>query len=271
MFYFFDKMENMSLHSRYVIKNLLSSWPYGAVRMCSVLESQGLYRQLAYKYAKSGWLVHYGHGAYARLGDPVHWLGAVYGLQESGLAVHVGGRTALELQGASHFIRMAEKPLVHLYTQASQHLPSWVLKHEWQAQFILVKVKLSAEELGLVDYPFQGFSVKASCPERAMLELLPEVSDETSFEEASYLMEGLGSLRPALVQSLLESCQSIKAKRLFLFLARYHGHLWVKDLNPEKVYLGVGCRSVVKGGQFDAQHLITVPQTFSKLNIEDVP
>jgi len=33
------------------------------------------------------------------------------------------------------------------------------------------------------------------------------------------LLEGLMSLRPDLVQELLESCRSVKAKRLFLYFA----------------------------------------------------
>ena len=57
-----------------------------------------------------------------------------------------------------------------------------------------------------------------------MVELLARVSDEGSFEEARLIMEGLTRLRPELVQELLGSCRSVKAKRLFLFLADLCGH-----------------------------------------------
>lgn len=217
-------------------------------------------------------MVHYGYGAYARFGDPVDWLGCVYGLQETGLGVYVGGRTALELQGAGHFIPMAVESQVHLYTQTVIQLPSWVKKHNWNVKIKLFKIKLFREAtLGLLDYPHQGFSVKISSPERAIIELMHGVSDEQSFEEANYLMEGLGTLRPQLVQALLENCKSIKVKRVFLFLAKYNEHIWVKDLDYSKINLGSGCRSIVKNGKFDLEHLITVPKAFSKLKIEEIP
>lgn len=262
----------MGLHSDYNLKYLLSNWPYGSVRTFCALELQGFYRQLTHKYVKSGWLVHYGYGAYARFGDPVDWLGGIYGLQEGGLDIYLGGRTALELQGASHFLPMAKELEVHLYTQTVMQLPKWIVQHSWNAKLKLFKIKLFPKaSLGLIDYPWRGFSIKISSPERAVMELLNEVSDEESFTQANYFMEGLGTLRSQLVQELLENCNSIKVKRIFLFLANYNDHLWLKDIDYSKIPLGSGCRSVIKGGRFDKKHLITVPQSFVKLKIEDVP
>lgn len=40
------------------------------------------------------------------------------------------------------------------------------------------------------------------------------------------LMEGLNNLRPNQVQDLLEKCESVKVKRLFLYLAEKAGHEW---------------------------------------------
>ena len=52
-----------------------------------------------------------------------------------------------------------------------------------------------------------------------MLELLHLVPEKEPFDEAKLLMEGLTTLRPSVLQPLLENCNSVKAKRLFLSLA----------------------------------------------------
>jgi hypothetical protein len=73
-------------------------------------------------------------------------------------------------------------------------------------------------------------------------------------------MESLTTLRPGLVQSLLEQCRSVKVKRLFMFLAEHHNHAWVERLDLSKVDFGKGKRMIVKGGRFDAKYRITVPE-----------
>jgi hypothetical protein len=72
-------------------------------------------------------------------------------------------------------------------------------------------------------------------------------------------MEGLTSLRPSLLQTLLESCASIKVKRAFLYLAREAGHAWYERLDKTRIDLGKGKRMLVRGGRLDAEFMITVP------------
>ena len=75
------------------------------------------------------------------------------------------------------------------------------------------------------------------------------------------LMEGLSTLSPTRLQTLLGDCRSVKVKRLFFFFADRHKHAWLKRLDRSVIDLGSGKRMLVKGGRFDAQHLITVPET----------
>jgi len=103
-----------------------------------------------------------------------------------------------------------------------------------------------------------GWSIRLSAPELAMMEFLYLVPGRESFSEASLLMDGLATLRPGVVQSLLEQCRSVKVKRLFMFLAERHNHPWVKRLHLSKVDFGRGKRMIVKGGRFDAKYRITV-------------
>jgi hypothetical protein len=74
-------------------------------------------------------------------------------------------------------------------------------------------------------------------------------------------MEGLTTLRPRIVQSLLEKCASVKVKRLFMLLAENCKHAWVQKVDLSKVDFGKGKRALVKGGRFDSKYKITVPNT----------
>ena len=96
----------------------------------------------------------------------------------------------------------------------------------------------------------------------AVLSLVPQ---EQSFEEAKLLMEGLSTLRPQAVQELLEVCNSIKAKRLFLFLAEACNHEWIKKINFLTIDLGNGKRVIEKNGVLDSKYNITVPKVL-KIN-----
>jgi len=73
-------------------------------------------------------------------------------------------------------------------------------------------------------------------------------------------MEGLNNLRPDQVQTLLETCTSVKVKRLFMVLAEKAGHSWVSYLDLGKVDFGSGKRSVVNGGAYVEKYQITVPK-----------
>jgi Transcriptional regulator, AbiEi antitoxin, Type IV TA system len=109
--------------------------------------------------------------------------------------------------------------------------------------------------------------VQISTPERAILETLYLVPHGQSIakgasvaiEEAWLLMEGLVSLRPWLLQSLLMACNSIKVRRLFLYLTEQHQHSWFQRLDVDALDLGTGNRSITPGGHLDPKYLITVP------------
>ena len=99
-----------------------------------------------------------------------------------------------------------------------------------------------------------------SSPASAMLEVLFDVPEKISFEHADQLIQGLTTLSPRRVQSVLESCKNVKAKRLFLWLAERNNHAWFKRLDLGKIDLGTGHRSITKGGKFDSKYKITVPE-----------
>jgi len=59
--------------------------------------------------------------------------------------------------------------------------------------------------------------MQVSTPEQAILEVLMSLPGEISFEHAEQLMQELTQLSPRKLESLLQSCKSVKVKRLFFW------------------------------------------------------
>lgn len=254
-------MSEQPLHQS-KLSGLLGQWPKGAVAVQPWLDSQGIPRQLADRYLRFHWLRRVGRGAYARLNESVDWTGALYAMQQQlKLPIHAGGKTALELQGYAHYIPMRRGGLVWLFGPPRVKPPAWFRKGDWtdKPKYVSTNLFESKPELGLTKKEFDSFSIRVSAPERAILEFLDQLPKSQAFEEAQNLMEGLTSLRPDLVQELLEACRSVQAKRLFLLLAEICGHAWLSRINPTSVNLGTGKRVLLKGGRLDEKYQITVP------------
>lgn len=231
------------------------------------LKTRGVSRQLADTYKRYAWLVPVGHGAYARAGDTVRWTGALHALQQDpGCGVHAAGKTALEILGYGHFLPADERAPVWLLGLPGERLPIWFARGPWATALRYAAAGLFAPPqqtgLGLTEREVDGLAVRLSAPERAILEVLYFVPQQQSFEEARLLMEGLATLRPKLVQELLEACVFVKVKRLFLALADASGHGWVSQLDPKRVDLGTGKRQIERGGRLHPKYHITVPADF---------
>jgi hypothetical protein len=252
----------MTSESGSKLNRLLTAWPQGTVAVSRWLEVQGAYQQLVHEYEKSGWIRRIGQGAYVRAGGTVEWTGGLHALQEQlKMLVHAGGKTALQMQGYAHFLAMGKGGAVSLFGSPGTRLPAWFRQYDWGVEFRYTTTKLFADDpnTGLTKKELAACAITLSAPERAIMEVLYLVPGEESFEEAALLMEGLTTLRPQLVQSLLEQCRSVKVKRLFMFLAEACNHAWVKKLDLSRVDFGKGKRMIVKGGRLDAKYNITVP------------
>jgi Transcriptional regulator, AbiEi antitoxin, Type IV TA system/Transcriptional regulator, AbiEi antitoxin N-terminal domain len=242
------------------INKLLQAWPKGTVAVHPWLQAHGVSRKLAEQYRRRGWIDAIGRGAFVRRGDNVEWPGAVYALQkEVGNRVHPGGRTALELYGLAHFLRLSARAPVYLYGTPGERLPTWFRMHDWKLPVRYSATGLFSRELGLTSRSFGDFAIDVSSPERAVLEYLDGFPGDASFEEAREVVEALGTPRPEALQSLLEACTSVKVKRMFLFLADEAKHPWRAKLKDKRIKLGRGKRSLVPEGKFDSRYLITVP------------
>lgn len=132
--------------------------------------------------------------------------------------IHVGAKTALELQGKAHNISFGAGK-TFLFTPTKASLPKWFKAQEWQTNIDLSKTQFLESDTGLKKLDMGNFKLQISSTERAILEALYLVPKKQDFQECYYLMEGLMDMRPKVLQSLLEECKSVKVKRLFLFMA----------------------------------------------------
>lgn len=254
-----------------LLSRLLKELPEGVAVTSAWLSRQGISPQLVRKYVASGWLTALAHGAYARPAVSVDWQGVVLTLQRlARQPIHVGGLSALNLQGLAHYLPLGGELRIHLWSHGKgpTRLPAWVSAVSLPQQFVfhpqqLFDPAVHGEGLASVPTRVRDWGLAAAAPERAILEVLSLVDESAaSFTHAAELFEGLPPLRPALVQQLLEGCVSIKVKRLFLFLTTRQDTPWSRKLKTERVTLGQGKRLVTRGGRLDKKFGITVPEAY---------
>jgi hypothetical protein len=239
---------------------LLQQLPPGVVILSSWLCRQGYPYELQQRYRKSGWLKSVGRGAMKRVGENLTLNGALYAMQaQAHLDVHIGGRTALGLLGLAQYIEIQGSQSL-LFIRHGTSLPSWLFNNQWDSIPVIINTSFLPAHKGLIDYDASGFSIRISGAARAYMECLELAPNKFDLTEAGELMEGLNALQPETVQSLLESCTSVKVKRLFLYFAEKSGHNWLKYLQPANINLGKGKRSILPNGVFVPRYNITLPK-----------
>lgn len=251
------------------LKNSLESLlPLEQVATRSWLEKQGFSRHSLDNYLKSGQILALTAGVYARPELPVTWQGLVASLPRLvSQPIHVGGLTALQLQGFAQYLNLGASEQVVL--ASSGNCPPWL-----ERTFTVLSLRLiwlsgrrlwnqgwpSKPAIRQMPWQDRGMMLNVAAPEQAFLELLLSAPDHVSLEHAEELLQGLTQLSPVRLETLLGECRSIKVKRLFFWLADRQNHAWRKRLDPKMFDLGSGNRVLVKGGRLDPIYHITVPQ-----------
>ena len=271
----------MSAQRFSLLNRFLLALPEGFLADSAWLQEQGLSRSSIRDYVDRGWLEKIASRVYRRprqvANDPLRWDVVVLSLQQvMHRALHVGGRTAVELAGYAHYLKAGETSTVYLYGQGA---PSWLTALRSSARFELRPDRLFAGSgtgvemrrfdlrSGEASAPTRDaerkspweWSLMMSVPERAILEMMDELPQQESFHQVDAVMEGMANLRPQLLGRLLQECKSVKVKRLFLWYADRHKHSWLKHLDRSAIDLGRGKRQLVPAGRFDARYQITLP------------
>src|SRR3989339_531850 len=118
----------------------------------------------------------------------------------------------------------------------------------------------NCDDIGFVKHNFGNYELNISSRERAALEYCYDYQYKGSFGEMDHIISGLFDLRPNLVQTLLERCTSVKAKRLFMYLAEKHNLPCVKYLDLSRVTFGSGKRKLADKGHYNSKYKIVVPE-----------
>jgi hypothetical protein len=255
----------MTRLNRSKLNSFMSHIPSGVALTSRWLREEGISSKLAWWYVRSGWLERIGDKLYKRSGDLVKWVGAIAALQHQlHLPIHVGAKTALELLGKSHFVSMQGIKQVILFAHPGTKIPHWLENNNnWEVYFSTHRGALFTGDeltLGIVERLIDGINIFISSPERAAMEVLYMVPNHQPFDEVVSLMENLSQMRPDVVQMLLERCNSIKVKRMFLHLAERLQYEWLSEIDIKKINLGRGKLVVGKGGDYDSKYQLSVPK-----------
>ncbi|MCB1828533.1 MAG: type IV toxin-antitoxin system AbiEi family antitoxin domain-containing protein [Coxiellaceae bacterium] len=225
------------------------------------LLDHGVSHKLAWWYVKSGWFERIAEGAYCFSGAKISWASAIVAIQQQcRLPIYPGGKTALQLLGKSHFINMELKS-IQLFADRKSRIPTWLKAPFWEGAFDIFRPKLftSDDVSWLATLDVGGHQLLVSTPEKASIELCYLVPNKVTFSEASLILEGLPRMRSKIIQSLLESCRSYKAKRLLLYLAEHYQHPWYSELNLKRIDLGAGKYVIAGGRKYINKYKISIP------------
>ena len=286
----FKYRKHTKLH---ILQRLL---PQGLLADAAWFTHWGYRSSLRNRYRAGGWLQQVTRGVFRRPlykpgredeEVPLRWQHVVISLQMiMARPIVVGGRTALELRGFSHYTSSSGPWEIHLY--GDEAAPGWLKKLPLETPFVCHNARklfraepisdafkalnaiLSSDEpdfrtpihgsLTWTDVGDWDWPLVLSTPERAVLELLDELPERETFHQADMLLEGLTNLSPKRLNRLLRECRSVKVKRLFLWFADRYRHAWLTQLDRDRIDLGSGKRMLVREGRFDPKYQITVPE-----------
>ena len=247
------------------LNKVLLDWKQGDIHGSDWLRTREVDQRLAYSYFENGYLEKIGPGVFARKGDELNPYGIVRFIQqELKLKLHIAGRSALELQGHSHYITLGPQKKIYLTSYENKVFPSWIKKLPKNFEFVFNKSSMLSQEKFLTLQKEDGFEVQIATRELAILELLERLDLSSSLETAENYTQSLITLIPEVLQQVLEECNSIKAKRVFLYLAEKLSLPWVKLLNKKMISLGAGKRVIVKEGEFNKKYQITVDRNYGE-------
>lgn len=204
------------------LKELLTGVPRGEPVDIQTARSKGVSSALAWHYLKSGWLTRLERGVFMFPNDELQRDACLKFLAERVPGLHVGGKTALAWRGVRH--NLPPRDRLVLWGNVRRSLPEWFTSR-FPCRYVsksLFSKKLPAG-FGLQPLPEAPDGPLVSVPERALLEMLSEVGVRQGLEEARNIMEGVRSLRPEVLSTLLRNCLRVKVARLCV--------QWSEELN----------------------------------------
>lgn len=227
---------------------LLEEVPY----FTSYLNLLGYSFGLLQKYKKNGWLDSPYKSVYIKPKGTISPLGIIYALQvQKNMKVHIGGISSLILKGISEQVYpITELKTYYVISLKRIFVPKWINKFciDNNCKLRFIQQSIFKKDFYLVSFKYNKMNISISSTERAVFEMLSLIKTKNDYFDALKYFELLGELRADVVKHLLKECNSIKAKRLFLYLSEIYGKKYLEKIDKESINLGKGVRKIVNDG-----------------------
>lgn len=248
----------MSLEYKSRINQLLIQGVPNGLYFSEWLKKEGYSDQLLNKYRKSAWLTSLSKGVMYRTGSTLSAYAALscYNTQLN-KAFHVAAHSALEIAGFSHYVPMG-KPVL-MVAHSKQNIPEWMQSDKFDRTMKLFSTETFTKPQ-IATMNVDGLDLLVAAPEQAFMECLLLAPNQYNYMDLYYLMEQLTTLRPEVIQHLLETTKSQKIKRIFLYMAEKANHYWYGQLDLSNVEFGISKYQLVEDGAYIAKYKITVPK-----------
>jgi hypothetical protein len=240
------------------LNSLLQKGLPGGLYFSEWLNRQGYSKQLLNKYRESGWLSSLGRGVMFRANEKLSAYSALSNYNyQIGKNIRVAAHSALELNGFNHYVPMG-KPIL-MVTSPDKQFPKWLYTDKFDQTIKTFTTDTFSDPLTITS-KVGNIDVLMSVPEQAFAECLLLAPNQYSYMDLYHIMEQLTSLRPEMVQKILESTKSIKVKRMFLYMAEKAEHYWFSSLDISKIELGTSKIQLTRGGVYISKCKITIPK-----------
>ena len=249
----------MSIVSSTKINQLLkNSSPTGLV-FSDWMRHNGYSTQLQKRYRDSGWLSSLSKGVMYRTGSKLSAYDAIASYnKQMDKNVCIAAVSALEYAGFNHFVPMG-KPVLSITLENERLFPIWMKSDLFDMTFRPLTINIFKKKATIKQEVESGV-LFISSPEQAFLECLACAPKYYTYMDLYYIMEQLTTLRPDVLQDLLENMTNFSVKRMFLYMAEKAGHYWFDELNFETIDLGTSKLQLVGKGVYNAKYRITIPK-----------
>lgn len=243
----------------------------GVIYTSRYLKEKGYSPQLLKKYIDLNLIVSDSKGIYRLVGAKTEAYHVVYTIQSILMKnAHVASWSSLRLKGYSEQLYSNAPGTVRMNTAEIFKRPLWLSRIEERNNFN-IKIKqsniLADSELFLGYVNISGMQIRVSETERAVFELLEDISSYEEYKEVISIFEYITGFRREVATRLLEMCNSIKVKRLFMFLSEKYIDMKWSDENIRAFNLGSGVRTIVQDSPkniYISKYKLLVPADYAE-------
>lgn len=248
------------------LNRLLRKVEEGKLVFSSWLKKRGYSDQLLKQYRLSGWLTSLAGGVMCRAGAKPTAIGALSSYDEQmEKRLRIAAHSALELSGFRYYQVNEGKPTMVVCHHYDEILPHWLTETEFDYELKFFRTKIFPQEQ-IYTYHVGSIDMLASTPEQAFLECLILAPQFYKLTDLYQIMKLLSTLNVEILQPLLESVQSNKVKRLFLYMAQRAHHAWYEQLNLSKIEIGTGKYQIAESGAYIPEYKMTIPKELYNVN-----